>query len=391
MQIPPSSPGQKPLSGNFQAPPDLRPARDNTYVKPPIHLPLEKVQLATAQTAANTAANTEVAFVEGHAPLTLKLNPTQFQQLETLLKRFPELKPDLEQLCAKPAGNPQILARDKKGQTVLDHLHRLATEKSTVAGVKPESVLRELLPRLADRQTIFQGPQFTCGSAALQNWLAKAEPGELTRIMTDLTLKGKCRLQDKTELKLPPDLDSYLAKRAEFKFNNGKDTDKRAVCDVLFQSAVMQDVSLVGGNRAWKGQPNGVIDAGIKGFAWLTDWAGYDAEGDDVGLMSRLSGDGGGDPLLLQSLMSGITGQPFQMQTLLSSNSALEKTLNQLAANKQECVALYKSPLHYVLLKDYDPKTRMVTCLSTGTYNSSEEKIPLDQFLANCGALILPK
>lgn len=387
MQIPPSSPGKKPLQPSFQAPPDFRPARDNTYVKPPVILPLEKVKLETAQ----TAANTEVAFVEGHAPLTLKLNPTQFQQLQTLLKRFPELTADLEKLSSQPADKPALLAQDTKGNTVLDHLYRLASEKSSIAGVSSEAVLREWVPRLADRTMIYQGPQFTCSSAAMQNWLVKANPGEVTRIMTDLTLKGKSRLQDKTDLKLPPDLDKYLSKRGDLRFNNGKDTDKRAVSDVLFQSAVMQDVSLVGGNRAWKGQPNGVMDAGIKAFAWMTDWAGYDAEGDDVGLMSRVKGDGGGDPFLIQSLMTGITGKPFQLQTLLSSNSSLEKSLNQLATSKQEAIALYKSPLHYVLLKGYDPQTRTVTSLSTGTYNSREEKIPLDKFLANCGALILPK
>lgn len=385
MQIPPS--GSAPLKGPFFTPPDLRPARDNTSVKPPVVVPLEKVRLQTQP----TAAQTEIAFVEGHAPLTLKLTPSQFQQLEDLLQRFPDLKADLEQLCAKPAGQPLLLASDKKGQTVLDHLHRLATDKSSVTGVKPAEVLREWVPRLANRQKIYQGPQFTCGSAALQNWLVKAEPGEMTRILTDLTLKGKSRLQDKTHLNLPPDLDTYLAKRSEYRFNSGKDTDKRAVCDVLFQSAVMQDISLVGGNRAWKGQPQGVVDAGIKAFAWMTDWAGYDAESDDTGLMSRLGGDGGGDPLLLQALMGSVSGRSVELKTLLSSDASLEKSLKQLADKKQEGIALYKSPLHYVLLKDYDPKTRTVTCLSTGTYASKEEKMSLEDFFKNCGALILPR
>ena len=107
MQIPPS--GSPPLKGPFFTPPDLRPARDNTAVKPPVALPLEKIRLETQP----TAAQTEIAFVEGHAPLSVKLTPPQFQKLAHVLERFPDLKADLEQLCAKPAGQPLLLARDR--------------------------------------------------------------------------------------------------------------------------------------------------------------------------------------------------------------------------------------------------------------------------------------
>lgn len=386
MNIPPlPPPGELPKP--FLQPPAFQAVADNTRLKPAVQLPFETLQIQTAA----PASQTEIAFVDGHAPLNLKLNPTQKQQLQDLLQRCPDLHAQFEQLASQPAGHPVLLAPDKQGRTVLEHLHQLASSSSRISGVQPAQVLREWIPRLADRQTIFQGPQYTCGSAAMQNWLTKNSPAELTRILTDLTLKGTARLQDRSSLSLPPDLGTYLHKRSTFRFNDGKDTDKRALCDVLWQSAVMEDISLVGGNRAWKGDPASPLDAGVKVFAWLTDWAGYDAEGDDNGLLSRLEGNGGGDPILLTSLMEAVTGQDFEMTTLLSGHDALEHKLTEIAARKQEGVVLYKSPLHYVLLKGYDPATRTVTCLSTGTYASKEEKIPLDRFLGNCGALILPR
>jgi hypothetical protein len=383
MQI---SPQPHPLSGS--EPPLLRPVPERTLADPPTVDPTvlrEQLELRSKAPAAQTA----LTFVEGHAPTPVTLTPAQRQQLDTLIQRFPDLRAPLEQLASGPS--PRLLARDSRGQSVLDHLGRLAEGHSKLKGVDPARVLREWLPRLQDRQTIFQGPQYTCGSAALQNWMMGNQPGELTRLVTDLTLTGKTRLADQTSLKLPPDLDTYLEKRRTLCFNNGKDSDQRALCDLLFQSAVMQDISLVGGNRAWKGEANSLGAAALKGLAWLTDWAGYDPAGDDVGLMARLRGDGGGDPLLLHDLSKGMSGKGFRLETFLSGEAALHAGLSRMAREGKEGLVLYKSPLHYVLLKNYDPATRMVTCLSTGTYNSHEDKIPLAQFLQNCGALILPE
>lgn len=329
-------------------------------------------------------AQTELNFVTQSDPIVLHLSSEQTQKLLELIQGFPELQAELETLARSgPGAEPILLAKDFQGHSILDHLHRLATGKSKNPEIDPKTVLRELVPRLADRNRVFQGPQFTCASAALQNWMHKACPGDLAKIMTDLSLNGSSKLQDKSRLRLPPGLDSYLKNRPQQRFNQGQDTDQRALCDLLFQSAVMQDVSLVGGNRNWKGD-QGLI---AKGLGWLSDWQGYDVQEDDIGLGSRLKGDGGGNPKLLMRLMEGISGQNAELNTLLNQDS-LRSALEQIKQNGQELIALYKKPLHYVLVKDYDPLSATVSCLSTGTYGSKQESFSLEDFLKNCAALI---
>ncbi|PKL76980.1 MAG: hypothetical protein CVV27_07525 [Candidatus Melainabacteria bacterium HGW-Melainabacteria-1] len=358
-----------------------RSAIDNTRIQQPRFDQFDQTRLQPSL----PKARTEIAFVAGHAPVTLELTQDQTHQLQALIQRFPELKGEFERLATEPAAAPRLLAKDRHGESLLSQLHRLGSGSSRLKGVDPAQALRELVPRLNERQQIFQGPQFTCGSAAMQNWLQHSEPGELARITADLVLDGKSKLRDGSQLKLPPDLDTYLAQRPGFRFNHGKDSDTRSLCDTLFQSAVMQDISLVGGNRAWKGD----ADLLSKTLGWLTDWAGYDAEGDDLGLGSRLKGDGGGDPILLARLMEAVSGRDVGVTSqLLNGRQGLHRELAQAHAEGREMIALYKSPLHYVLVQDFDPIKGTVTCLSTGTYSSSVETFSLKDFLNNCAALI---
>lgn len=384
MKVPPDRPlsNQPPAALPSPGQPP-RAVADHTYVKPPI-LPPARLQLDSAQ----PSARTQITFVEGTAPVTLALTAAQTRQLQNLLQRFPELRGDLERLGREPAAAPRLLAQDKNGTSLLEQLDRLASGTSKVKGVVPAQVVRELVPRLADRQRGFQGPQFTCGSAALENWMNGNDPGELTRIVSDLALTGKSRLRDGSSIDLPSGFEDYLAKRADTRFNHGKDKDVRAMCDVLFQSSVMAEISLVGGNRSWRAPAHNLLDLGTQALGWLTDWARYDPAGDDVGLGSRLSGDGGGDPFLLTNLMQGMTGRNLHFNSLVSGHTSLEKNLQAMHQQGQEMLCLYKQPLHYVLVKDYDPVSRTVSCLSTGTYDSEIERLPLKQFLANCGGLI---
>lgn len=389
MKVPPDRPltgtGQLPFQVQAQLQTWNKPLVDNTRVAP-IPRVTEQLDLSFVE----PTACTEVSFVSGHAPVTLQLTKHQDGLLQDLIKRFPTLRPQLEQLATAPGDKsaPRLLSRDKDGLTLLDQLHRLATSRSKFEAVDTGKVLAELLPRLADRNQVFQGPQFTCGSAALQNYLQREEPGELGRIMADLLLTGKSKLRDGSKIGVPPEFDEYLAKRPGYSFNGDKDKDVRALCDTFFQSAVMQDISLVGGNRAWKGGSDNLLEFSVKKLAWLTDWAGYDPEGDDTGLMSRLKGNGGGDPYLLASLMEATTGKSHQVTTMLEGRGALQRELAQAHAENRELIALYKSPLHYVLVTGYDPVRNTVTCLSTGTYKASSETMSLNDFLNNCGALV---
>ena len=206
-------------------------------------------------------------------------------------------------------------------------------------------------------------------------------------------------------LKLPEDTQAYLKSQSSYRFNEGKDKDTRTVSDILFQSAVMKDISIVGGDRAWKGESQSLLDGGVKALAWLTDWADYNAKNDDVGLLPKLAGNGGGDPLLLEQLTEAMTGHSMTRESVLNpenswgNQNAFKKVLSSIKRGENEVLTLLKSPLHYVLLTDYDVKQQTVTYLSTGTYArdtgqksvTAYQTLSVADFLANCGALIYPE
>lgn len=391
----------------FISQPTELPRADNTRVAPPVRpeLALNFSHDTRPKSSPQPSAQTHMQFVDFAHPqvarLAAQMPAQEASQLHDLYVAFPQLQGELDALVL----NPHLRTPDASGQTPVAHLHRLISAKSSFSAVNTRQVAQDLILRLNDRTRMFQGPQYTCGSAAMQNQLTQQHPALLTRLVTDLALTGKTKLQDGTFLKAPPGINDYLRQQSSYQFGTGgKDRDTRPAGDVLLQSAIMQDISLVGGNRAWKGSPDNLLDAGTKAISWLTDWAGYDVEGDDDGLMSRLSGNGGGDPILLQRTLTAITGQPHKLTTALEignwgTDTLFKREFETMAAKQQEMVALTKNPLHYILITGYDPQKQTVSYLSTGTYpkgsgrNSETETrtVSLDAFLANCGALIRPQ
>lgn len=331
------------------------------------------------------------------------LNSEQQLQKKQLEKQFPDLVNTIHALAQGSA--PVLLKKDAQGQTVLSQLHQLCQSKGFCPEVSTQGVARQLILRLNDRSEIFQGPQYTCGSAALQNYMTSNDPGEMVHIVKSLATSGKAKLRDGSMLKLPEDTQAYLKSQSSYRFNEGKDKDTRTVSDILFQSAVMKDISIVGGDRAWKGESQSLLDGGVKALAWLTDWADYNAKNDDVGLLPKLAGNGGGDPLLLEQLTEAMTGHSMTRESVLNpenswgNQNAFKKVLSSIKRGENEVLTLLKSPLHYVLLTDYDVKQQTVTYLSTGTYArdtgqksvTAYQTLSVADFLANCGALIYPE
>jgi hypothetical protein len=388
--IRPQGTSPQPQIPNFQRMPS-----DNTRVRPVVRPPDPPTM---APLGLKGSASAQVGFVDFAHPqvaaLASRLQPAQLQQLQVLYAQFPDLTVQLDRLATEPAKHPRLLATDHQGRTTLEHLARLASAPQGKFGVNPQQMVRDLVPRLNDRTTMFQGPQFTCGSAALQNYLQNKHPGTLTRIMADLALNGQTTLKDGSKLKPPKEMATYLKEQSTYSFGTKQEKDVRPACDVLFQSSVMSDISLVGGNRAWKGDK----DIVSKSIGWLTDWASYNPKGDEDGFKARLRGDGGGDPFLLQQLMEDMTGEDIGIRSMINvghlwgDRSNLQGRLEDMARHPgKELVGLLKSPLHYVLITGYNPQTQQVTLVSTGTYKTDTETLSLKAFLDNCGALIGPR
>lgn len=335
--------------------------------------------------------------------LDSRLSTAQQHELQALQQCFPDLAVTLDSLSQ--GESPILLKTDAQGRTILSQLTELSQAKGVYPEVSTQAVTKQLISRLQDRSEIFQGPQYSCGSAAIQNYMTANDPAEMVSVVKDLATQGKARLRDGSAIKLPADTRAYLKNQSTYLFNHGKDHDKRDVSDVLFQSAVMKDISLVGGDRAWKGKSDNLLEKGLKAFKWLTDWADYNAKNDDVGLMSKLKGDGGGDPFLIEPMIEAMTGKAFDSDSLLKPDNLWGKKsayLDAIATVKRgenERLTLLKSPLHYVVLTDFDSQNQTVTYLSTGTYHkdsgessSTEYKtVPLADFLKNCGALYGPQ
>lgn len=330
------------------------------------------------------------------------LTPQQTQSLNALKNQFPDLSETLDTLAARP--DSPLFKTDSRGQTTLNHINSLTRAKGVYPQVSPQAVAKQLIVRLNDRSEMFQGPQYTCGSATIQNYMTQHDPGEFTRIVKDLATKGKTTLRDKSSLTVPDEMQYYLKTQSEHRFIGETTPDTREVTDVLFQSAVMKDISIVGGDRAWKGKSDNLLEAGAKAFAWLTDWADYDAQNDDDGIVAKLKGNGGGDPLLIEQLTEAMTGRRFDRDSIVNLNnafgskSAFKAALSQVKRGEHELLTLLKEPLHYVLLTDFDPQAETVTYLSTGAYHrdsgessvTAYETVPLKDFLSNCGALYSP-
>lgn len=371
--------------------------------KPPAPHESSGVGMRTGtETPADVAMTKHYALAQAQASVAFAseaIDPVSAKAQQALIQRFPELKTTIEQLSEGP--QPVLLQRNRQGNTILQQLQQLSQAEGVFPEVSTAAVARQLLQRLQDRSEIFQGPQFTCGSAAIQNYMTQNQPAEMVDIVSQLATQGKARLQDGSSLKLPKDTRAYLQTQATHHFNDGRDKDTRETTDVLFQSAVMKDISLVGGDRAWKRKADTWLGEGVKALSWLSDWADYNAENDDAGLLSKLAGNGGGDPFLIQDLLEGMTGKDFSRASMISGDhlwgddSRFKGILQGIKRGQNEALTLLKSPLHYVLLTDYDAEAQTVTYLSTGTYpkgsdhasRTAYETVKVADFLKNCGAL----
>ena len=131
-----------------------------------------------------------------------------------------------------PGKIPALLATDSRGATVLDNMERILASKS-FADPELLKMREELLASsckiLGDPSRITQGNRNTCGAAACAWDFATRDPGETSRVLADIAVKGKAELRNSREI-LTLDTGSVEPD------NNGR----RVLADRLLQVSIMQ-------------------------------------------------------------------------------------------------------------------------------------------------------
>ncbi len=191
-----------------------------------------------------------------------KLDSGSKSQLKTLLdsNTFEKEKAlNLKALLIKGT----LMEKDKDGKTVLKNIFELYNGEALVGETpqqykKNKDVAKEIAKDAVDvllsSAYLTQGEHFTCGAASVENYLRLNNPGELVRIVKDLAMKGEVTLKDGSKMNAPTGSlnfkagDSFSKKNTEGLYKD-HNTEDRSRFNIIFQSAVMDEIALVGGDR----------------------------------------------------------------------------------------------------------------------------------------------
>lgn len=262
----------------------------------------------------------------------------------------------------------KLTIKDASGKTMLENLAEIKTAKKQ-KWVNSEQLLKDAVLVLSDKKYITQGPHGTCGAGSLENHLWEKKPAELLRIVKDLAKSGECKLGDGSALKAGTNsLDFHESDRRDF--------------NIIFQSSVMRDVALVGGDRA-------------IGNKYLYDLADYNVNNDNGDAKSVKSGDSAANPTLLTSLVESITSNKYTVKTSFLWGSAdriedLKKAVNQ---NKQP-IALFSQDgyfgLHYVVIQKIDNEKVYFQNTATSKDEGSVDSMSIEDFKKKIRGIITP-
>lgn len=219
---------------------------------------------------------------------------------------------------------------DKDGKSILQNLHEMAfNNKQKVYDNKTlvKDAIKLLQPNDLGRKEITQcEAHFTCGSASIQQYMQKYEPAELVRIVKALASDGKATLKGGAEIKAGTGSLSFRA-GSEIKGSendiknygkNGKLTEDRSAFDIIFQSATMRNIALIGGDMTE--QSLGFLN---KIDAIDTD---YNLESDS-NYAGVERGNKGGHPAAMAEFMHQVTGKDFDYQHVFSLKDMLPEKL----------------------------------------------------------------
>jgi hypothetical protein len=213
-----------------------------------------------------------------------------------------------------------LMKQDMAGKTVLDNLYRLYkgpalagdSEKTYKKDYRiSRELARDAVSALLSTACITQGAHYTCGAASLENYLQINNPGELVRIVRELAMKGEASLKDGKQMNAPQySLNFKAGDRFAGNNKDGHNTEDRSRFDIIFQSAVMDEIALMGGDRNPR-TPE------------FFDPASYNVKMDVDG--QQLYGNGGAHWLAIRNLVRSITLKEPETHGINELSFALDK------------------------------------------------------------------
>ncbi|MFN8673461.1 MAG: hypothetical protein U0457_15425 [Candidatus Sericytochromatia bacterium] len=283
------------------------------------------------------------------------------------------MKADLENLLK--SNSNVLMSKDSSGKTTIENLSALSEitiNKKTGEKVDGNNLLKNAVNMLKSDKNVTQGYHGTCGAGSLENYIRDKQPSELIRIVKDLASNGKAVLADgkeKLALKLPNNVINYQERgRNQF--------------DRIFQSAVMQNVALFGG------------DERAAYSKLLVTSKEYNIEKDDGGPDAVKNGDSAADPVLLTHLMNRMFNgtEKFESNTSylilgnMTNENAVLKGKNFIACYRADGNGDMFGGRHYVMItgqgKDpSNPKDPKTYVFFKNTADPNENKMEISDFL----------
>ena len=263
------------------------------------------------------------------------------------VKKTSSADSDLLQLLDKGT----LTKKDSGGKTILENIHRMQTGPNQ-PGVNGTNLADDAIKVVNNRKNIAQGPHGTCGAASLENVMMGKDPAEVTRLVKGLAADGQVTTRGGHIMK---------AGTGSLNWHEGKTTtagksETRSDFDIIFQSATMRSVALVGGDMD-------IIMGGV---------ADYNVNKDDGGASAVSTGDSAADPILLTNMAEQITGKSYDQDHLMGTYSEMVTHAN---AGK-EPIALFNAgggSMHYVTVKSVSNGTVHYYDTAQGNQNSRND------------------
>lgn len=230
--------------------------------------------------------------------------------------------------------------KDKNGKSILNNLHDMAfisPQKVTDNKQIVKDAIKVLQPGNEGRKNITQGNiHYTCGAASIEQFMKKFEPAEMIRIVKELSHKGEAELKSGTKIKAGTNSLNFrqgskinATDKEISKYGDGKKVlEDRSAFDIIFQSAVMRNIALIGGD--FTGQNTSTLsDLWIADKTNLID-LDYNLESDsDYSSIER--GNRGGHPGAIANFLTQATGKSYDYKHSLTLEGMVGKFWSKVA------------------------------------------------------------
>lgn len=226
-----------------------------------------------------------------------------------------------------------LKAKDKDGNSTLNNLHDMAFKSPQKVSDNKQLVkdaIKLLQPGDEGRKEITQGNiHYTCGAASIEQYMKKFEPAELIRVVKDLAQKGESTLRGGQTIKAGTgSLDFRAGKEINATKNeikkygdgSGKVHENRSAFDIIFQSAAMRSIALIGGDMTGE-NTSAFSDLNILHKTGVID-LDYNLESDSD-FSGVQKGNRGGHPGAIATFLEQTTGKKYDYEHSLTLNNQI--------------------------------------------------------------------